>query len=69
MLVHAPIYDFFAFFSVGPPGSGPSKNVSAAIVTILAVLASLFTVALCLLVALILLRRYNKMLSPGSPNR
>ena len=47
---------------------GASKNVSAAIVTILAVLASLVTVALCLLMALILLRRYSKSLVPGSPN-
>lgn len=46
---------------------GASSDVSAAIVTILAILASLVTVALCLLLALILLRRYSKALGPGSP--
>lgn len=46
---------------------GSSSSISAAIVTILAVLASLVTVALCLLLALILLRRYSKSLGPGSP--
>ena len=54
-------------YSDGTPG-GASKSVSAAIVTILAVLASLVTVALCLLMALILLRKYSKSLAPGSPN-
>ena len=51
----------------GGTAGGSSSDVSTAIVSILAVLASLVTVALCLLLALILLRRYSKALGPASP--
>ena len=51
---------------VYPEAGGSSSDVSRAIVTILAVLASLVTVALCLLLALLLLKKYSKNI-PGSP--
>ena len=53
---------------VYPDGTtgGSSSQVSTAIVSVLAILASLVTVALCLLLALILLRRYSKALGPPS---
>ena len=49
------------FFGAGSSSSsGKSAAVSAALISVLGVLAGLVTVALLLLIALVLLRRYSK---------